>query len=55
MKTYKTLVEISFAARKYNAGETVEMPPERAKKYLDKNQIELLEVAKPSTKQEAST
>lgn len=52
MNTYKTLVEISFAARKYNAGELVMMPESRAKKYLDNNQIELV---KPVSKKEANS
>ena len=43
MNTYKVLVEISFAARKYNPGETVMMPESRAAKYLTKNQIKLAE------------
>lgn len=50
METYKVLAEISFAARKYNAGETVTMSAERAEKYLAKKQIELV---KPATKKEA--
>ena len=52
MNEYKVLVEISFAARKYNPGETVMMGDTRAKKYLDQKQIELV---KPAAKKEANS
>ncbi len=43
---YKVLSEISYAARSWNPGEVVEMPPDRAEKYLQAKQIEAVKAVK---------
>lgn len=46
MQQYLVTSEIRYAARFWNAGEVVEMPPDRAEKYLKDNKIEPVKASK---------
>jgi hypothetical protein len=53
MDSYKVLSEISYASRKWNAGEVVQMPAERAEKFLATNAVELIPQDKPASHKSA--